>query len=438
SALFTLLFTVLSAVTLLGIFNSDFLISTLTLGDRGFGQAAGKLELTAQMARIMFGYILLVSLYAFFMGILNTFRIFWLPAVAPALWNVSVIVAVLFFRNSFEEPAFALAWATLIGGVAQMVLLIPKLVEIGFFPKIRNWFGNPSVKRVLWAMGPSLIGLSVTQIAIIINTYFASSLSEGANSWIFYADRLLELPLSLFAVSLGTVSLPLLSDYWSRGQREEMVHAAVSALKMALFLALPCSAIIFVASEVIIRVLFEHGRFTAFDTEMTGQVLQIYGFGIIFASCVRVIAPAFFAMKNTWIPALAAALALIGHVLIAPLLMARLNVSGLAMSSTISGALNFLILVSAFGYFVGTVSWNGLGRAFIKFVVGASFSGLTCWSVHKGILSAISGGPQRVVEGFALALALVLAGIVYLGITHWLGAAETRVFIQAVSKRIKK
>ncbi|MCC6277627.1 MAG: hypothetical protein IT289_06915, partial [Oligoflexia bacterium] len=177
SALFTLLFTVLSAVTLLGIFNSDFLISTLTLGDRGFGQVAGKLELTAQMARIMFGYILLVSLYAFFMGILNTFRIFWLPAVAPALWNISVIVAVLFFRNSFEEPAFALAWATLIGGVAQMVLLIPKLVEIGFFPKIRNWFGNPSVKRVLWAMGPSLIGLSVTQIAIIINTYFASSLS---------------------------------------------------------------------------------------------------------------------------------------------------------------------------------------------------------------------------------------------------------------------
>jgi putative peptidoglycan lipid II flippase len=231
SAVFTLLFVVLSVLTLIGTWGPEWMVRPLTQGE-GFTSVAGKVDLTIHQTRIMFCYIMLVSLYAFAMGILNTLKMFWLPAVAPALWNVAMIVGILFFRNFFEIPSDVLAWSSVAGGVLQLGILLPALKKRGFLPRFRSWLGNSAVRSVIRAMGPSILGLSVVQVGVVINTYLASRLEEGSNSWIFWADRILELPLSLFAVSVGTAALPALSRLWSQGLKKEMREASLHSLKL--------------------------------------------------------------------------------------------------------------------------------------------------------------------------------------------------------------
>lgn len=349
SAVFTMLFVVLSILTFIGTWGPEWLVKPLTQG-AAYTSVPGKVDLTIHQTKIMFCYIMLVSLYAYAMGILNTLRMFWLPAVAPALWNVAMIAGILFFRQFFAIPSDVLAWSSVAGGFLQLGILIPSLIKRGFFPKFTKWWGNPAVRKVFKAMGPSILGLSVMQLGVIINTYLASHLEEGSNSWIFWADRILELPLSLFAVSVGTAALPALAALWSRGEKSAMRDASLHALKLSFFMAFPCAAGVFFLSQPIVRTLFEHGLFRAHDTEMTAAIIQIYGIQMIFAAGVRVLAPTFYAMKNTWLPALSAAISLTFHVILANILIHPLGVLGLSTSSVCSSALNFAILVYSYKF----------------------------------------------------------------------------------------
>ncbi|MDZ4677926.1 MAG: murein biosynthesis integral membrane protein MurJ [Oligoflexia bacterium] len=433
SSVFTLLFVVLSILTILGTYFASPTV-TLLSGSDEFLAIPGKLELTIHQARIMFCYIMLVSFYAFAMGILNTLKIFWLPAVAPALWNISLLTGVIFFRDRFEISSDVLAWATVVGGFLQLGLLIPALKRSGFFPRFRKWWGNPAVNRVLRAMGPSILGLSVMQLGVLINTYFASSLEEGSNSWIFYADRLLELPLSIFAVSLGTVTLPALSAFWSRGDVDGMGKASMHAVRLSLFMAIPCAAGLFMLSHEIIYSLYEHGKFTAHDTLMTGSVLKVYGIGVIFATCVRVFAPAFYAMKNTWLPALAAAIALTCHVFIASVFTKMYGVTGLAASSTISGAINFLILIIAYQKLVVSLDWRTLTIAVSKFILASLV--LMGVSLIYGPLSLILG-PDHWARVVCLLVTVTASALAYF-LTSWLlKVPELTETLGEFQKRIK-
>lgn len=379
SAVFSLLFFTLLLLTLTGTIFAGSVVSLLTTGE-GFLSIPGKLDLTIHQTRIMFCYILFISVYAFFAGILNSLRVFFLPSFAPALWNLTVIAGVLFFRDFFPAPfqSDVLAWATVIGGVLQAIILIPALRKRQFLPhlyflEMRRWWKNPAVRRVLRAMGPSALGLSVMQLAVLINTYFASQLQEGSNSWIFWADRILELPLSLFAVSIGTAALPSLSILWSKGLRAEMSEASLQALRLSLVLAMPCAAGLWTLSTPIIHTLFEHGRFSSLDTVMTAQVVRIYGLGVIFAAGVRVLAPAFYAMKNTWLPAMSAAIALGFHIIFAVSLtqIYHYGVVGLACSSVASSGVNLLVLLLAYQKLIAPLHFETLLKPVIKFGVAS-------------------------------------------------------------------
>lgn len=409
SAVFTLLFAILSVLTLLGTWGAEPIVTALTSG-KGFTDVPGKLELTVHQARIMFCYVFLVSMYAFFMGILNTLRVFWLPAVAPAIWNITVIVGTLFFRDTFAVPSDVLAWATVFGGVLQAGLLVIPLHRRGYLPKFVNWLGSPGVKKVLKGMLPAILGLSVMQLGVIINTYFASRLEEGSNSWIFLADRILEFPLSIFAVSLGTVALPTLSGYWSRGDRKGMSEASLHALKLALFMAIPCAAGLYVLAVPIVRALFEHGRFSAYDTQMTASVIRVYGLGVVFAAGVRVLAPAFYAMKNTWVPALSAMTALICHVFIANILMERFGVVGLAMSSVISAGINFSILIGLYQVQVARLRLLQVILPVAKFTLAALLMAIAAryYPVLEGFF-----GDSHVGRAATLLVTVFLSGMVY-------------------------
>ncbi len=434
SSVFTMLFVALSILTILGTFGAGPMVNFLSSGE-GFTSIPGKLDLTIHQTKIMFCYIMLVSLYAYAMGILNAMRMFWLPAVAPALWNLAMIIGILFFRHTFNIPEDVLAWSTVAGGVLQGLILIPALKRFGYIPRLRKWWGKPAVKRVLKAMGPSVLGLSVMQLAVLINTHFASQLQEGSNSWIFWADRILELPLSIFAVSVGTAALPALSALWSRDDRVGMSEASLHALKLSLFMALPCAAGLLVLSTPMVHTLFEHGRFTAKDTLMTASIIQVYGLGVIFATGVRVLAPAFYAMKNTWLPALAAAIALFCHVIIASILTKTNGVVGLATSSVLSGGINFLVLLVAYQKMVMALNFSNLLSSLSKFMV-ASLGLILVASQHSIIEKFL--GDSHLARIFALGMNISLSAGAYFLVSYFLRTPELIETVGEFSKRIKR
>jgi putative peptidoglycan lipid II flippase len=270
-------------------------------------------------------------------------------------------------------------------------------------------------------MGPSVLGLSVMQLAVLINTHFASQLEEGSNSWIFWADRILELPLSIFAVSVGTAALPALSALWSRGDRQGMGEASLHALKLSLFMALPCAAGLYILSVPMVHTLFEHGHFTPKDTAMTAAVIQVYGFNVIFATGVRVLAPAFYAMKNTWLPALSAGVSLVCHVIIATILTKKLGVVGLATSSVLSGGINFTFLLFAYQKFILPLNFANLLSSLGKFIL-ASFGLIAVASQHRILESLLGDGHGARI--LSLVLNITVASMTYFLISWALKTPE--------------
>lgn len=438
SGVFTLLFIILSALTIVGTAFPHLMVEPLTQG-AGYSQVEGKVDLTIHQAQIMFCYIMLVSLYAFAMGILNTMRKFWLPAVAPALWNFAMIVGVLFFRNSFEISSDVLAWSTVVGGILQLGILIPMLVKSGFFPRFAAFWKISGVGKVIRAMGPSVLGLSVMQIGVVINTYLASHLEQGSNSWIFWADRILELPLSLFAVSVGTAVLPTLSSLWSHGQKSEMRQMSLHSLKLTFLLAFPCAFGVYFLAQPIIQTLFEHGKFNSYDTQMTANILRIYGIGVIFAAGVRVLAPTYYAMKNTWLPALAAAFALCCHVMLAQIFIKYWGVQGLAASSVLSGGINFLILVISYRLTGERLKLFETAPFVIKVLIACGgLSIVACGSFNQFTLLFSWVGNPHIERAVALSITLFLSAITYFVICRLLKLKELHEITSKITKKFSK
>jgi putative peptidoglycan lipid II flippase len=220
SSFYTLLLIVLSVLTAIGTIWPEAFLNVLL--DPHFSDIPGKFELTVRMSRIMFVFIFLMSTYAYFMGILNALGRYGLPAMAPTLFNVAMIISNFVPQRWLHSPGDAIAWGVVAGGALQMLILIPALRKANFFPKLKWDLSNPDVLRILRNMIPGMLGLGLLQITTIVNLRFASSLGEGPITYIYLADRLLELPLSLVSVSLGTALLPTLASLWSSDQKKKM------------------------------------------------------------------------------------------------------------------------------------------------------------------------------------------------------------------------
>jgi putative peptidoglycan lipid II flippase len=253
-----------------------------------------------------------------------------------------------------------------------MIILVPELIKLKCLPRISLNVFDSNVLRVFRNMLPGLLGLGVMQIATIINTRFASSLEEGANSWIYWSDRVLELPLSLFAVSLGTALLPTLAAHWSNGEKDEMIDTANRYLRMIFFVSVPCAIGVWFLARPIVEVLFHRGKFSTYDLMNTSSILMIYAVGIISFGGIRVIAPSFYAIKNTWYPAVVSLICLCVHYFVAQHLMASYGIQGLASSSMISSILNLLLLLIGFRIFIGQMMIGKLLKSLIKFVISGA------------------------------------------------------------------
>ena len=268
----------------------------------GFAATPGKFDLTVDLLRVTFPYIFFISLTALAGGILNTYSRFSVPAVTPTLLNLSFIGFALWGAPHFDPPVTALAWAVFAGGIAQLALQVPFLARIGLLPRFRFDFKDQGVWRVLRQMGPAVFGVSISQVSLVINVIFASFLVSGSVSWLYYADRLMEFPIGLLGVALGTILLPSLSKHYAGRAPREYSELLDWGLRLTLLLAAPAAAALALLAVPLVATLFHYGAFGAEDVLATRRAVIAYSVGLIGLVMVKVLAPGFYARQDIKTP----------------------------------------------------------------------------------------------------------------------------------------
>jgi putative peptidoglycan lipid II flippase len=296
------------------------------------------------MIRIVFPYILFVSLVSLAGGVLNVYRRFAIPAFTPVLLNLSIIGAAIFLSRYFDPPIIALAWGVFIGGIAQLAFQIWPLARLGMLPRPSVDWRDEGVRRVLLAMGPALIGVSAAQISALINTQLAALLGDGRISWITYADRLMEFPSALLGVALGTVLLPSLAKHHSDANHAEYSALLDWGLRLAFLLALPAAVALWLLSLPLITTLYQYGKFGVNDVWQTRSALLGYSVGLLALILVKILAPGFYARQNMRTPVKIAFLTVLITQTLAVLLMWPLQQAGLTLATSIGACVNAALL----------------------------------------------------------------------------------------------
>jgi putative peptidoglycan lipid II flippase len=412
----TLLAVVLLAVTVAGVLAAPWLVHLLATG---FAQTPGKVELTAQMIRIVFPYLFFVSLVSLAGGVLNVYRRFAIPAFTPVLLNLSIIGAALFLAPYCHPPVVALAWGVAIGGAAQLVLQIRPLVAIGMLPRPRLDWRDPGVRRVLAAMGPAVLGVSAAQISALINTQLAASLGDGRISWITYADRLMEFPTALLGVALGTVLLPALSRYHADANPDEYSALLDWGLRLAFLLSLPAAVALWLLAVPLVSTLYQYGRFTVVDVLQTREALLGYSVGLLGLVLVKILAPGFYARQIMATPVKIAFATVLFAQVLALLLMHRIGHAGLTLATSLGACLNAVLLF----WFLRRRGIYRPRPGWLSFLARL----LLALGVLAAVLQAIAGPPALWLEAtlgarvLRLALICAAAGAAYFAALWLLG-----------------
>ncbi len=340
--------TALFVVTLIGVIAAPLLILAFA---PGFSTKATQWELASSMLRITFPYILFISLTALAGAILNTYGRFWVPAFTPVLLNLAIIAGAIWLSPLLNEPITALAWAILAAGVIQLGFQLPFLRALGITPRPRWGWRHPGVRTILRLMMPALFGSSVAQVNILFDTLIASFLVTGSVSWLFYADRLLEFPLGVFGIALGTVILPSLSQRHAEKDVGQFSQTLDWAMRMVIVVGVPATLGLFVLSAPILTTLFQYGEFGDHDARMSSLALTAYSVGLLGFLMVKVLAPGFYARQNTRTPVRIGVIAMLSNmglnlVFVVPLVRAGYEAPhvGLAVATAISAFINSSLL----------------------------------------------------------------------------------------------
>ncbi len=337
----SLLAVVLLGVTVVGVLAAPWLVYALA---SGFARTPGKVELTAEMIRIVFPYLFFVSLVSLAGGVLNVYRKFAIPAFTPVLLNLSIIAGALVLAPYCNPPVLGLAWGVALGGAAQLALQVRPLLAIGMLPRFRFDWRDEGVRRVLRAMGPAVIGVSAAQISALINTQLAAMLGDGRISWITYADRLMEFPTALLGVALGTVLLPSLSRYHADDNADEYSALLDWGLRLAFLLALPAAVALWLLAVPLIATLYQYGRFSVGDVLQTREALLGYSVGLLGLVLVKILAPGFYARQIMRTPVKIAFVTVLFAQTLAFLLMHRIGHAGLTLATSLGACLNAALL----------------------------------------------------------------------------------------------
>ncbi len=377
-AVSTLLFIALAVTAALGVAAAPFIVY---LTAPGFALDPAKpFALTVSLLRITFPYILFIALVALSAGILNTWNRFSVPAITPALLNVAFIVGAAFFAGHFDPPVMVLAWAVVAGGLLQLAFQIPFLIKMKLMPRWRLDFSHPGLRRVLLLMAPAAFGVSVSQVSLLLNQIFASFLPSGSVSWLYYADRLMELPAGVLGVAVGTILLPSLARYHAAANTAEYSRLLDWGLRVTVLLAVPAAAALAVLALPLIAMLFQYGRFGAEDAWMTRQALVAYSVGLVGMILVKILAPGFYARQNVVTPVKIGVVTLVATQLMNLAFIGPLAHAGLALAIGLGACLNALLLYLFLGRQGIYVAQPGWPVFILKVLASVAFMAIVLFS----------------------------------------------------------
>lgn len=416
---FSILLALLSILTFLGILIAPFIVCIIA---PGFISLPDKFSLTISLTRIMFPFLLFICLAAFTTGLLNSLHSFFVPAFAPSMLSLGEIFSVFILVPLMGGSIKGLAWGVLLGGFGQLLAQVPSVIK--FWPKwgsrrstfggysrsifFKLMFSHPGVKKIGTLMLPATLGLGVYQINAFVDTICTSYLIEGSPTALYYANRLMQLPLAIFATSVATASLPKMSEFMARKDIEGLLSTLSSGLKMIFFLLMPASIGLIVLGKPIIALLFQRGRWDEGATNLTYLALLFYSTGLISYGGVKVVASAFYSMQDTKTPLRVSIVAMLLNVELNFIFMRFMGVGGLAlataMSSTVNISLLLLFLRRRLGKLQGPEILNSTWRiGLISFIIG-----IICFILLKSGLDSIF---QVIIGIVASAVALFSLGI---------------------------
>ncbi|MBX3281986.1 MAG: murein biosynthesis integral membrane protein MurJ [Acidobacteria bacterium] len=463
SLIFNLLAVVLSIICIVGIIFSKELVGVVA-----DGFSPEKAALATTLTQIMFPYILLVALAAVAMGVLNTKNIFGIPASASTVFNIVSICVGLSLaywlsgggwdvpKDKNIVPDGAAQWAiigmsigTLIGGAAGLAMQLPSLYRVGFrFSPVIS-LADEGVKKVVVLMTPAILGTSAVQINVLVNTYFVSSI-DGAQGWLNYAFRLMQFPIGLFGVAVGTAAIPVLSRLAAEGKRGEFRDTISSSMNLVFLMTLPSACGLIVLGEPIIRLIYERGRFDALATQMTATALVGYSIGLTGYAAIKILSPAFYALDDAKTPMIIALASIIvnfigcyglrewfSHYGVTPETPSGYGHLGVALATSLVALFNFTALAYLLRRKISRLNGRSIASAFIKIALSSAVLSVVCYASYHFILARFgsNGLSMRMIEAF---VPIALGGAAFVACAMLLRVHELHQVYGMISKRFKR
>jgi len=414
----------------------------------GFGKDPQKRELAIAGTQIMMPLLPIITVSAAAMGMLNAQRRFFLPAVAPAMFNVASIVVGVYLKWAGYSPEQAvLGWSigAVVSAAVQLGVQLPPLWRLGwrFRPALRQITQDPGIRRIVRLMGPAVVGLAAVQINILVNSIFASNLGDGPMAQLNYAWRLFYLPLGLFGVAIATVTTTNVAEEAARGDHEALRNRVAHALKFAWMLTVPSAAGLIALSVPAIRVIFERGAFVAADSSATALVLIAYMVGLAPYTSVKMLAPAFYALDRPRVPMMASMVAVAVNVTFNTLTYRRFGAVGLAMGTTLAAVANIVLLKLALRRLVGPMTGQHLWSSGAKVLAASVATGAVAFGLWWMLERVVPVGSRTFWTGqgarVLVLLVPMLAGIaVYFVVCRAMGLAELREITGPIARRMRR
>jgi putative peptidoglycan lipid II flippase len=438
----------MSLITLLGILIAPWIVELLTSLSRAGNSPRTynpeEIALTVTMVRIMYPFILLVSLAALVMGMLNARNVFGIPALSSCFFNLGSMIGGASLGWWMDptwgkDSLIGFAIGVVIGGLAQLVCQFPALRRVGYrFAADFHW-KDSGVRQILRLMAPAVIAASVVQVNVVINAMFAYGVGEGAVSWLSYAFRLMQLPIGVFGVAVATVTLPALSRAAVDGIGEDFKPTLAKGLRLVAFLVLPSTLGLVLLAEPIVSVLYERGAFDSHDRLQTAAALRAYGYGLLCYAWLKVLQPGFYAIEKRWIPMLVSMLALgvnIGFNWFFVFVM-RWGHESLALTTSISASINFVILYLAMRKYAGDFGTGDLLALLIKLAAAGAAMAAVCLAANRFFFADPAQMPFWL-RAIGLMATVSIAAGVYFAAARLLKVAEARDALDLVLRRFKR
>ena len=430
--LLNIVFVILVVLTAIIYFFSP---AVVTVFAPGFLDDPEKFDLTVILTQWMSPYLLFIGLAAFCMGILNTFSVFALPAAAPILLNICMILGVLFVSPLMEHPILGLGVGVLVGGVMQLLMQLPATFRQGFRLVKTFHVNHPEIRKIGRLMVPVIFGLAVYELNMLIDTLLASLLPGGSISYLYYGNRLVQLPLGIFGVALGVAILPTLSRHASDQDFPKLINTLSSGIRFILFITVPATVGLIVLRFPIINVLWERGEFLRASTDGTAIALLYYSLGLCAFCGIKVIVPAYYSLQDTKTPAKIGVYAMLLNVALNLVLMGPLQHGGLALATSISALFNALLLIYFLKKRLGQIGGRQILITTLKLAVSAILMGILTHYCYLTFFDPLASLGERV---------LVLTGCIFAGmssfalLSYLMKNEELTILIDLCRNRLKK